>query len=123
MGPDRTRYARRPSRIVSDPSSDREEIDACGVRKPDPLGCEAVLMEHSAAPTSMLDEASELPCAFACTDRIRIYAPHTAIAAGYDAAAKAPAEADAWACCARLTAPGGTPMTRLNARAKAASER
>jgi hypothetical protein len=46
-----------------------------------------------------------------------------AIPSCYDAAAKAPAEADAWACCARLTAPGGTPRTRLNARAKAASER
>lgn len=34
-------------------------------------------MEHSAAPTSMLDQAPEPPCAFARTDRIRIYAPHT----------------------------------------------
>ncbi len=33
-------------------------------------------MEHSAAPTSMLDEASERPCAFVRNDRIRIYAPH-----------------------------------------------
>jgi hypothetical protein len=33
-------------------------------------------MEHSAAPTSMLDEATELPCAFARTNRIAMYAPH-----------------------------------------------
>jgi len=33
-------------------------------------------MEHSAAPTSMLNEATELPCACARTDRIPMYAPH-----------------------------------------------
>src|SRR5881296_1897417 len=59
----------------------------CGCVDPT-LGCEAVLIEHSAAPTSMLDEASELPCAVARIDRIRIYAPHSrartpSLSAGY----------------------------------------